>query len=80
MAAQPRDTINAIKPQAKAPATADEISTRQAMFENGSSLVKTHAHKIHSGYPGGCGTPPYIAPVAKIPELSKPTDGASVNR
>jgi len=40
MALLPRDTINAIKPQTKALATAEETAARQAMFENGSNLVK----------------------------------------
>ena len=46
-----------IRPQARAPAAAEEKAARQAMFENGSSLIKVHAHKVQSGYPGGICTP-----------------------
>src|SRR6266446_420358 len=35
---------------------------------------------VQRGYPGGCGTPPYHAPVVRMPEYSKVTSGASVNR
>lgn len=80
MAAPPLDTNKAIKPQAKAPATAEETATRQAIFENGSNLVNTPAHKVQSGYPGGDDTPPYAAAVDQTPELSKPTLGVSVKR
>ena len=80
MAAPPLDTIKAIKPQARVPATAEETATRQAIFENGSNLVNTPAHKVQSGNPGGDDTPPYAAAVDQTPELSKPTDGPSVRR
>ena len=80
MAAPPLDTINAVTPLAKAPATTEETATRQAMFEYGSNFVNTRAHKVQSGYPGGDDTPPYAAAVDQTPELSKPTLGASVKR
>jgi|TARA_B100001964_G_scaffold129647_1_gene143339 hypothetical protein len=34
--------MRAVKPQAKAAATADETPTRQAMLPNGISFVKAH--------------------------------------
>ena len=36
----PRETISAIRPQAMAPAKAEDTPTRQAMFEKGMILVK----------------------------------------
>jgi hypothetical protein len=37
----PREIIRASKPHEKAPATAEESATLQAMFENGISLVNS---------------------------------------
>jgi hypothetical protein len=44
--------MKATNPQARAPAKAEAIAARQAMFENGNNLMKTHVYKVHTGYPG----------------------------
>ena len=76
----PRETIIAINPQASAAAKAELTATRQAMLEKGRIFVNTHEYSVHTGYPGGCGTPAYIEPTASSPESSSVTSGASVYR
>jgi len=63
----------------RCPAKAEESATRQATFEIGKS-VNTCAYKVHRGYPGGCGTPAYIAPAEKIPENPVVASGARVKK
>src|SRR5690348_2013609 len=76
---EPREASSANKPQLTDAAKADATLTRQAIFPKGKILVNIHVNTVHTGYPGGCGTPAYIEPTANSPESSSVRSGDNVS-